>query len=79
MLLLELAHVGFNMVGDLETVGFQMADPFFAATAVGIAMDFDGYQLGSLGQGRDEKGAQGGQTQVVSHGARLGLWPKNAF
>ncbi|MFD2883585.1 hypothetical protein ACFS4T_15895 [Pseudomonas lini] len=31
-------------------------------------MNFDGDQISSLGQGRNEEGAQGGQTQVDSHG-----------
>jgi hypothetical protein len=43
-------------------------------------MNFDGNQLGSLGQGRDEKGAQGGQTQVGSHGDLVsGCGQKDAF
>jgi hypothetical protein len=80
VLLLELAHVGFDMVFNFETVGFQMADPFFAAAAIGIAVNFDGNQVGGLGQGRDEEGAQGGQTQVGSHGGLVsGCDQKDAF
>jgi hypothetical protein len=44
-----------------------VADPFFAATAIGIAVHFDGDQVSGLSQGRDEQGAQGDQTQVGSH------------
>jgi hypothetical protein len=51
VLLLEFAHVGFDVVFDLETIGFQVADPLFAATAIGVAVDFDGDQVGGLGQG----------------------------
>jgi hypothetical protein len=68
VLLLEFAHVAFDMVLDLEAVGLQVADPFFAATAIGVAMDFDRDQVGGLGQGGDQQGAQGSQTQRVSHG-----------
>ncbi|MNT95283.1 hypothetical protein D3C72_2371330 [compost metagenome] len=49
------------MILDLETVGFQVADPFFAATAIGIAVDFDRDQVGGLGQGGNKQGAQGDQ------------------
>ena len=33
-----------------------------AATAIGIAVDLDRDQVGGLGQGRNEQGAQGSQT-----------------
>ncbi|MNO98781.1 hypothetical protein D3C76_905360 [compost metagenome] len=72
MLLLELAHVGFDVVFDLETIGFKVADPFFAATTIGVAMNLDRNEVGGLDQGRHEQGAQGDQTQRVSHGIRLG-------
>jgi hypothetical protein len=39
-----------------------MADPFLAATAIGITMDLDRDQVGGLGQGGNEQGAQGSQT-----------------
>jgi hypothetical protein len=67
VLLLEAAHVAFDVIFNFETVGFEVADPFFAAAAIGVAMDFDGDQIGCLGQGGDEQGAQGDQTQVGSH------------
>jgi hypothetical protein len=67
MLLLEAAHVAFDVVFDFETVGFEVADPFFAAAAIGVTMDFDGDQIGGLRQGGNEQGAQGDQTQVGTH------------
>jgi hypothetical protein len=77
VLLLEFAHVGFDMVFDLEAIGFQMGDPFFAAAAIGVAVNFDGDQVGGLGQRRNEQGAQGSQTQVGSHiGMGLGVRAK---
>ena len=72
MLLPELAHVGLDMVFDLETIGLQMADPLLAATTIGVAMNLDPNEVGSLGQGGHEQSAQGDQTQRVSHGIRLG-------
>jgi hypothetical protein len=81
VLLFEAAHVAFDMVFDLETIGFEVADPLFAATAIGIAVDFDRDQVGGLSQGRDEQGAQGEQTQVGSHNGlstRMAI-KKNAF
>jgi hypothetical protein len=39
-----------------------MADPFLAATAIGIPVDLDRDQVGGLGQGGNEQGAQGSQT-----------------
>jgi hypothetical protein len=62
VLLLELAHVAFDVVFYLEAIGFEMADPFLAATAIGITMDLDRDQVGGLGQGGNEQGAQGSQT-----------------
>ena len=80
MLLLEFAHIGFDAIVDFEAIGFQVADPFFAATAIGIAVNLDRNQVGGLGQGGNEQGAQGDQTQVGSHGvSRLELRQKNAF
>ncbi|MNG00734.1 hypothetical protein D3C84_836790 [compost metagenome] len=80
MLLLELTHIGFDMVLDLEAVGFQVGDPLFAAAAIGVTMNFDRDQIGGLGQGGNEQGAQGSQTQRGSHvGKGLGLSAKNAF
>jgi hypothetical protein len=80
VLLLEFAHIGFDVIVDFEAVGFQMTDPFFAATAIGIAVNLDRDQVGGLGQGGDEQGAQGDQTQVGSHGeSRLELRPKKCI
>jgi hypothetical protein len=62
VLLLECAHVAFDVVLDLEAIGLQMADPFLAATAIGIPVDLDRDQVGGLGQGGNEQGAQGSQT-----------------
>jgi hypothetical protein len=62
VLLLELAHVAFDVVFYLEAIGFEMADPFLAATAIGIPMDLDRDQVGGLGQGGNQQGAQGSQT-----------------
>ncbi|MNR65022.1 hypothetical protein D3C85_1879050 [compost metagenome] len=43
-------------------------------------MDFDRDQVGGLGQGGDEQGAQGGQTQMGSHGeSRFGLRPEKCI
>jgi len=68
VLLLEFAHVGFDVVFNLEPVGFEVADPFFAAAAIGIAVHFDGDQVSGLSQGGNKEHAQGGQTQRDSHG-----------
>jgi hypothetical protein len=77
VLLLEFAHVGFDAVVNLESIVLEVADPFFAAAAVGVTVDFNGDQVSGLGQGGNEKGAQGDQTQVGSHvGSRLG-WRSN--
>jgi hypothetical protein len=67
VLLFEAGHVAFDMVFNFEAVGFEMTDPLFAAAAIGVAMDFDRDQVGGLGQGGDEQGAQGDQTQRGSH------------
>ncbi|MCY1429235.1 hypothetical protein D9M71_451450 [compost metagenome] len=70
--MLEFAHAGFYVVFDLEAIGLQVGDPFFAATTIGVAMNLDRNEVGGLDQGRHEQGAQGDQTQRVSHGIRLG-------
>ncbi|MNV84291.1 hypothetical protein D3C71_1781530 [compost metagenome] len=65
------------MVLDLEAIGLQVSDPLFAATAIGVAVNFDRDQVGGLGQGGNEQGAQGSQTQRGSHvGMGLGLRAK---
>jgi hypothetical protein len=56
VLLLEFAHIGFDVIVDFEAVGFQMADPFFAATAIGVAVNLDRDQVGGLGSGRPDAG-----------------------
>ncbi len=63
--LLDLAHVRLDMVVDGKAVVAQMADPGFAATTVGVAVDVDG--LGSLGQASDGQQAQGQQV-FAQHG-----------
>jgi hypothetical protein len=59
------------VVVDLETIGFQMSDPLFAATAIGIAVHIDRDRFGGLGQRGDEQGRKGCQTQCGFH--RLSL------
>jgi len=54
--LFDRAHIGLNVIIDLETVAFQMADPLFAAAAVGVAVYVDGDQLGRLGQAGGQQG-----------------------
>jgi len=61
------------VIFDLEAIGFQVADPLFAAAAVGVAVDFDRDKVGGLREGGKKQGAQGGQTQrVFIQGSRLG-------
>ncbi len=50
VLLLELAHIGFDVVFDLEAIGLQVGDPFFAATTIGVAVNLDWNEVGGLGQ-----------------------------
>jgi hypothetical protein len=54
--LFDRAHIGFNVVIDLETVAFQMADPLLAAPAVSVAVYVDGDQVGRLGQACGQQG-----------------------
>ena len=58
-------------MGYLGLFVAQMADPFFAAATVGVAMHVDGDQVGGLGEGGGEKGAKQGQSQWVFHGLAL--------
>lgn len=69
---LDCAHVCFHMVGDLETVGFEVLDPVLAAAAVGVAVDVDGQRFGGLDQGTVEQGGgQDGQGCEAAHGILL--------
>ena len=65
--LFHRAHVGFNVVVDLETVALQVADPLLAAAAVGVAVYIDGDQFGGLGQGGGKQGTEQGQSQWGFH------------
>jgi hypothetical protein len=69
--LFDFTHVGFDVVVDLEAIRFQVSDPFFAATAIGIAVHIDRDQFGGLGQRGDEQGRKDCQTQCGFH--RLSL------
>ncbi|MNG30222.1 hypothetical protein D3C84_1158020 [compost metagenome] len=58
--LFDQGHVGFDMIDDLEAIGFEVRDPLLAAAAVGVAVHIDVDRLGRLARGPEEQGRQSG-------------------